>query len=182
MSKRLRLFAGLLGLVAVTLAGCATPSLQERQASAALYCAPIDMALSRRPEELLKAATTGDAQAQLSLSIVLAQGLNGSPADAAAADVWRIKAGQPRGVRNANVYVPGTNHNPGSVMLISVPAYDVPLEQLIAIDACIAALNSPPMDLSGLERIARGACGGPENYKRLLDAWTAARKPSHPKP
>lgn len=182
MRREIALLVGLVGLCLATLSGCATPSIEERRASTALYCAPIDIALSQRPEDLQKAATAGDAQAQLSLSIVLSQGLNGAPVDAAAAEVWRTKAGQPRGVRNANVYVPGTNHHPGSVMLISVPAYDVPLEQLIAVDACVVALNSPPIDMSGLEKIARGACGGLDNYRRLLNAWTAARKPPQPKP
>ena len=163
---------------------CATLSPERTPEALALFCAPIDVALSTPPASLLAQATSGDAQAQFAYSIVLGYGLSGAEVNASDAEAWRGKAIAPRGAHMTSVYVPGGKHQTGSVMMVSVPTVDVPLEQQMAVDACLAALNAP-IDVDHIQRIKNGACGGEANFQKLHAAWLVAKSAapsSSPKP
>ena len=140
----------------------------------ALYCAPIDVAISTSPDVLAAQAAAGNAQSQLAFALVLANGLNGTPIDKSASVAWRVKSSGPSGTRMASLYLPGGKHQAGRVMMVSLPTYDAPIEQQVEVDRCVAALNTPALPKT-ITRIDHGECGGAENFKRLFDAWTRAK-------
>ena len=170
----LKIVCSFISLAAVaSVSACANYAPPQTAIDVALYCAPLDVALTSLPESLRTAAQSGEAQAQFSYAIVLANGLNGVVPNGKDAQDWRTKAVAPRGTRASSIYVPGAKHQAGSVMMISVPVYDVSFEQQIAVDDCIAALKAPA-DRIQLDQVAKGLCGGLENYQRLRAAWAAA--------
>ena len=149
-------------------------SIKEQSDVAKLDCAPIEVALWLPVAALRAEAERGDAQAQFAWSLVLANGLNGQVANPTLATDWRAKATAMRGTTVSQVYLPGINNLPGSLMAVSVPVYEVSLSQQIIVDSCVMVLNSS-LDARSLARVEQGVCGGSENFVRLRQAWLAAK-------
>jgi hypothetical protein len=153
------------------LAGCVSlPLSADRQL---VFCRSIDMALEQSPAALRKSADAGDGHAQLALSIVQTYGLNGEPVDSTAAVYNRGRALASRGSTTTAIYVPGYLKVPGHTQLISIPVTDVSEIEDRAVAACVAVLASPGNDARA--RIAKGVCGGAENYRRLSAGWANAK-------
>lgn len=158
-----RPLGALVGGVAL-LAGCASaPSPDER----AQLLAPVVLALTSSPAALRQAADAGDAEAQLSYSIVLKAGLNGSTPDLLSSIDYAKRAAAPRGTRTNAIYIPGFKGRAGSVSLINSPVYAVSPRQLAVVNDCVAWLEG---------RVGSpDACGSHEASLDLAKAWSRAR-------
>ncbi len=153
---------------AAALGGCVTVMSPQMRVA---FSATVDDALQKSPADLKAQADTGQARAQLSYSIVLRYGLNGTPVDVAAADHYRALAIAQRGTTTTAIYVPGYAKVPASTELVDIPVYDVPLGAAIVAEACAAALATPPGQAQDVD-----ACGGADNTARLSALWKAATK------
>ncbi len=174
---------GLGAVVVLLLAGCVSlPLSADRQLA---FCRSIEMALEQSPAALRESADAGDGHAQLALSIVQAHGLNGESVDEAAASINRNRAMASRGTTTTAIYVPGYLKVPGHTQLISVPVTDVSAIEAQTVDACVALLvlpvqepHTPMADAQARitrNLLAKGACGGAENYGRLSLGWAKAK-------
>lgn len=161
MRTRLTMLSCCAGL----LAGCASePGPDER----AQLLNPVVLALSSEPAMLRQAAEAGDAEAQLSYSIVLKAGLNGATPDLLSSIEYAKRASAPRGVRTNAIYIPGFRGHAGSVSLINSPVYAVSHRQLEVVNACVAWLEG---------RIGSAdACGSTQTAHDLAGAWRKARR------
>lgn len=152
-------------MLAVGLGACqtlvTTPSLSER-------LVPLDRALTAKPSELESAAASGNGEAQFSLSLVLAYGLNGRAPDRVAADGWRRRAIASRRFVPITQYTAAFNGQPSRVNIINVPTYDVSPAQITATDACVALLGGRPSPI--------GACGDADEAAHRMALWETAQK------
>jgi hypothetical protein len=162
-AKHARVFAA--ALTGLVLAGCAT---MDSPRTAALSASFVEVALTHAPAELRAAADRGEAGPQLSYSIVLRYGLNGTAPNAVAADVYEKAALASRGTTTTAIYVPDGKHS-GHTQLISIPRYEISAAMGRAADVCADALRS------GLKAdVITTQCGGPDAYLRLADLWSKA--------
>ena len=154
------------GLFVLALAGCATMGDPR---VAALSVQVVESALTEAPVELQRAADQGQANAQLSYSIVLRYGLNGTKADADAAKAYHMLALASRGTTTTAIYVPNGKHS-GHTQLVSIPRYDISGATAWAADDCVDALQTQVK----AEAIGN-RCGGADTYTHLAGLWAQAR-------
>ena len=148
------------------LAGCATLTKSDVETFSTQI---VGNALAAPPADLRQAADKGNAGAQLSYSIVLRFGLNGTPPDADAADAYRRRALAGLHSTDTAIYVP-QGRNSGYTQVVPITQPDIPPVIAQAVDTCVDALQA--------HRKAEDVttqCGGPADYARLADSWTRAR-------
>lgn len=162
-TRRLQILAG--AALAAGLGACHTLAASTPLVE---LLAPLDQALVEAPEGLERRATAGDAKAQLSLSLVLAYGLNGQAQDRAAADDWRRRAIASRRFIPITQYTAAFNGQTSRVNVINVPTYDVSPAQVAATDACAAWLSGRPSPL--------GACGDADEPAHRMALWQTAQE------
>ena len=161
----------ILVLAAVGLAGCVSLT-PERQAQ---WSGPVEDAAMGMPADLQARAAGGQAKAQLSWSLVVRYGLHGVTADVAEAQKWRTRAVASRGSQTTAVWVPGFKKTPGHTQIMQIPVYDVTETQAQVAEACAALLDAPGTDAALSAALAKGTCGGRDNYVRLGREWAVAK-------
>lgn len=164
-------YSWLIASLAMCLSGCATlsPDLQAR------FSQSVEVALTEAPDDLRRAADTGDGHAQLSYSIVLRYGLNGEAENPISAGEYRARAVASRGTTTTAIYVPGYKKSPGHTQLIAVPHFDVGEMEARAAEHCAMLLASGATPETAASDLQAGVCGGPDAYRRMQVLWIKAR-------
>lgn len=129
---------------------------------------PLDLALSGSVAEIGARAETGEAEAQLALSIIFLNGLHGEPVQPQAGQVWRTRAAGQTRVMPITQYTAAFNGQPSRVNIINARVPVVDAGRLTALDQCVDALKgSMPL----------GPCGETGWQQSVREtAWRAARR------
>lgn len=150
----------------LTLGGCLTlnPELLEQAMN------PIAVAARTDPATLESNASSGRSEDQYAWSLALLYGLNGVPRDTETALRWRGLATAQRGTTSTPVWVPGVEGNPGYLIFVSTPVYDLAPGTANLIDRCAVQLEvygRRPQAPANVQNL----CGGPEAWQRLRTLW-----------
>ncbi|ADU12548.1 hypothetical protein [Asticcacaulis excentricus] len=153
-------------MLCVSLSGCASVPVASHSGGISMLRDALNIPLA----ELETKATSGDARAQFSTSLVYQFGLKGTPADPLKATTYRRQALSAKGYTPITQYIAGLNGNPGRTAIINVPRYEVTAGEARAAYVCAQAVAGRVAPVVGA-----AACGTTEVYAEFVSEWSGEK-------